>query len=87
MLLNNDTFVLPGWLDELIRTFDDHDRAGLAGSNVLFPDGDYRRRAGSAWSDGSGWNFGRGQDPDEPHLNFCREMDYCSAASIAAPLV
>ena len=83
VFLNNDTFVLPGWLDELIRTFDDHDRAGLVGSKLLFLDGRLQEAGGLIWSDGSGWNFGRGQDPDEPHLNFCREMDYCSAASIA----
>ena len=85
VFLNNDTFVLPGWLDELIRTFDDHDRTGLAGSKLLFPDGKLQEAGGLVWSDGSGWNFGRGRDPDEPHLNFCREMDYCSAASIAVP--
>ncbi|CAN5770703.1 hypothetical protein BH20PSE1_BH20PSE1_02780 [soil metagenome] len=83
VFLNNDTFVLPGWLDELIRTFDDHDKAGLVGSKLLFADGRLQEAGGLIWSDGSGWNFGRGQDPDEPHMNFCREMDYCSAASIA----
>src|SRR5207244_4351982 len=34
------------------------------------------------FSDASGWNYGRGGDPDDPRYSFVREVDYCSAACL-----
>ena len=39
VFLNNDTQVLPGWLDELVLTFAAFPDAGLAGSKLIDPDG------------------------------------------------
>lgn len=83
--LNSDTHVTPGWLDELVATFNRMPGAGLVGSKLLFPDGTLQEAGGIIWEDGSGWNYGRGDDPEKPEYNFMREVDYCSGASIMTP--
>ena len=83
--LNNDTEVMHGWLDELVRTFDTFPGTGLAGSKLIYPDGSLQEAGGIIWQDGSAWNFGRNQDPSLPIYNYAREVDYCSGASIVVP--
>jgi len=85
VLLNNDTYVLPGWLDELIGTFGLFVSVGLVGSKLVYPDGRLQEAGAVVWGDGSGWNLGRDSDPRSPHYNFAREVDYCSGAAIAVP--
>ncbi len=86
VLLNNDTLVLPGWLDKLIETFDVHADAGYVGSKLLNGDGTLQEAGGIFWRDGSAWNFGRNQNASLPEFNFVRRTDYCSGASIALPM-
>jgi O-antigen biosynthesis protein len=83
--LNNDTEVFPGWMDELLRTFENFPGTGLAGSKLLFPDGRLQEAGCVVWNDGSAWNFGRFQDKNNPIFNYAREVDYCSGASIMIP--
>ncbi|MDD5328815.1 MAG: glycosyltransferase [Sulfuricella sp.] len=85
LFLNNDTYVLPGWMDELRGTFDLFPEAGLVGSKLLFPNGVLQEAGGIIWSDASGWNFGRNDDPESPKYCYLREVDYCSGASIMVP--
>jgi GT2 family glycosyltransferase/SAM-dependent methyltransferase/glycosyltransferase involved in cell wall biosynthesis len=81
--LNNDTVVLPGWLSSSVGTFQTFAKVGAVGSKLLFPSGVLQEAGGAIWEDGTGWNVGRGDDPDKPEWNYVREVDYCSGASLA----
>jgi GT2 family glycosyltransferase len=85
VLLNNDAFVLDGWLDALIEPFVTMERVGLVGSKLLMSDGHLQEAGGIYWKDGSAWNFGRNQDPRLPEFNYLKDTDYVSGASIAVP--
>ncbi len=85
IFLNNDTIVLPGWLDSLIQTFKENPTAGLVGSKLVYPGGRLQEAGGIIWKDGGGTNFGRDDDPNKPEYNYLREADYCSGACICIP--
>jgi GT2 family glycosyltransferase len=85
VFLNNDTVPQPGWLDALLATFDEHPGTGLAGAQLLYPDGRLQEAGGLVFRDASGWNYGRFGSPDDPRYGFVREADYCSGAAIAIP--
>lgn len=84
-LLNNDTMVCPGWLDEAVQTFEENEGVGLIGSKLIYPDGDLQEAGGILWSDGSAWNYGHRGDPSASHLNYARQIDYASAAAVLVP--
>ena len=83
VFLNNDTYVLPGWLDYLVETLDANSDIGLVGSKLIFSDGRMQECGGLIFSDGSGWNYGRFDDPRKPEYSYLRDSDYVSGASIA----
>ena len=83
--LNSDTRVCDGWLDELMRTFDDRPEAGLVGSKLFYGDGSLQEAGGFVWRDGSAWNYGRNKSSNRPEFCYAREVDYCSGAAIAVP--
>ena len=85
VLLNNDTIALDGWLDALIDTLESDPGIGLVGSQLIFPSGRLQEAGGIVWRDGSAWNYGRNEDPQDPRYAFARDVDYCSGASIALP--
>ena len=46
VLLNNDTEVTGGWLDELKQAFTRFDKVGAVGSKLLYPDGTLQAAGG-----------------------------------------
>lgn len=83
VFLNNDAMATQGWLEALLATFDQFDGTGLAGARLLYPDGRLQEAGGLVFSDGSGWNYGRFEDPADPRFGYARQTDYCSGAAIA----
>jgi GT2 family glycosyltransferase/glycosyltransferase involved in cell wall biosynthesis len=82
VLLNNDTVVRPGWLEALVSTAEANPAVGVVGAKLVYPDGRLQEAGGVIWADGSGHNYGRDQDPDDPRFNFVRQVDYCSGACL-----
>jgi len=80
--LNNDTLPLQGWLENLVKTFEYYPDAGVAGSLMLDKDGLIQEAGGVIFNDASGYNYGRGKYHHESRFNYCREVDFCSGASI-----
>ncbi|HEX7802863.1 MAG TPA: glycosyltransferase [Pseudoxanthomonas sp.] len=85
VFLNNDTVPQSGWLDALLDTFDTQPDAGLVGAQLVYPDGRLQEAGGVVFSDGSAWNYGRFESPEDPRYASLRDADYCSGAAIAIP--
>lgn len=82
LFLNNDTVVTEAWLTFLLSTFDKHEKVGAVGAKLVYPDGRLQEAGAIVWNDGTGWNYGRGDDAQRPEYNYVREVDYCSAACL-----
>jgi GT2 family glycosyltransferase len=86
VFLNNDTILLPGWLEPLLRVFAEHDDAGAVGGRLLYPDGRLQEAGGIMFADGSAWKYGYGDtDPSAAVYEHFRAVDYCSGCLLATP--
>ena len=82
LFLNNDTQVQENWLQPLIQLIESDDTIGMVGSKLIYPDGYLQEAGGILWKDGSAWNYGNRQNPDDPEYNYVKEADYISGAAI-----
>ncbi len=85
MFLNNDTRVTEGWLSSLVNLIEADSTIGMVGSKLVYPDGRLQEAGGIIWSDGSGWNYGRLDNPDKAEYNYVKDVDYISGAAILLP--
>lgn len=85
VFLNNDTVPQPGWLEAMLDTFTSERDVGLVGAQLLYPDGRLQEAGGVVFADGSGWNYGRRESPEDPRFAYLRDCDYASGAAIALP--
>lgn len=82
LMLNNDTEVTPGWIDELLYPFDHFAEVGMSGAQLLYPNGKLQEAGGIVWGNGDPWNYGRGGNASDPRYNYIRQVDYISGACI-----
>lgn len=85
VMLNNDTEVTSGWLDEMVATFTHFDNVGMVGSKLIYPDGKLQEAGGIVWNTANPWNYGRGKNPLDPRYCYARQADYLSGASFMMP--
>lgn len=83
IILNNDTLLRPNAINAMLDTFEHQVNVGLVGAKLLNADGTVQEAGGIVWRDGSAWNWGRGQNREDPRFNFVRDADYCSGAALA----
>lgn len=86
VMLNNDTEVSAGWLDELLNVFETFDGVGLAGAKLIYPDGSLQEAGGLVWNNGQPVNYGRDGNSKDPRYNYVRQVDYISGACIMLPM-
>lgn len=80
--LNNDACLVRGSVDELVCTLRLFPQCGIAGSQLLYPNGKLQEAGAALLSDGSAMNIGRFDDPNRSEYGYLRVADYCSGASI-----
>ena len=85
LMLNNDTEVSSGWIDELLYVFEHFNDVGMAGAKLLYPNGQLQEAGGIVWNNGDPWNYGREGNPREPRYNYTRQVDYLSGACVMLP--
>ena len=82
LLLNNDVEVHSQAVRTLVDALHHRPSAGAAGARLLYADGSLQEAGSIIWNDGSGWNYGKGADPNSPEFAHVRPVDYCSAACL-----
>ena len=82
VLCNNDIEVTPVWLQSMIVCATLDPKIGVIAPKFVSPDGRVSEAGGILWSDGTGVNYGRGEDPTQFAYEFTREVDYGSAAAL-----
>jgi GT2 family glycosyltransferase len=82
LFLNNDTNVQPDWLQPLVDLLDSDSKIGMTGSKLVYADGRLQEAGGIIWSDASGWNYGRLDDPSLPQYSYVKDVDYISGAAL-----
>ncbi len=82
LFLNNDTQVRLNWLFPLFQIMESDKTIGLAGSKLIGADGLVQEAGGIVFRDGSAINYGRGMSIKNAELNYVRDVDYISGASI-----
>ena len=81
VLLNNDVEVTENWLTTLVDTAYSDKKIGVVGSKILFPDGKLQEFGGVLYSDGTGKNIGKWEDPDRDIYKSLKRASFVSGCS------
>lgn len=81
-LLNNDTLVQKGFLDQLVKTIKENPNVGAVGSKLIYPNHILQEAGCLVYDDHHIVNLGRNQSPDNPEYNYLKKVDYCSGCSL-----
>jgi GT2 family glycosyltransferase/SAM-dependent methyltransferase len=82
VLFNNDTEVTRGWLEAMLDCANSAPDVGVVTPKFIYPDGSLNEAGGIIWRDGTGMNYGRGDEPSRFRYEYRREADYGSAAAL-----
>jgi O-antigen biosynthesis protein len=82
VLCNNDIEVQLGWLEAMLECAESDESVGVVAPKFVSPDGSLSEAGAIIWSDGTGANFGRGDEPGRFQYEYRREVDYGSAAAL-----
>jgi GT2 family glycosyltransferase len=80
VFLNNDTIPHSNWLDALVAYAQDHRRAAVVGSKLLFPDGTIQHAGVVVCQDGNPRHLYAGFPADHPVVNKSRRFQAVTAA-------
>ncbi len=80
VILNDDTVLLPGWLDALAERAYSDPGIGVVGSRLVYPNGTLQEAGSEIFRDGAGQNIGKWDDPARPEYLAARDVQYCSGA-------
>jgi O-antigen biosynthesis protein len=81
-ILNNDTEVQKGFLDELLYVFDNFSNVGAAGSKLLNANGTLQEAGAVVLKNCAIQNIFPKKDFFYPDINYIRKVDYCSGCSL-----
>jgi len=81
-ILNNDTIVLKGFLDELFYVFENYDNVGAVGSLLLNANHSLQEAGSAFLKDYQIHNIVREKTPESPEVNYIYKTDYCSGCSL-----
>ena len=83
LFLNNDTVLLPGWLEPLVAALDEDPAVAAVQPKLLYPDGRLNDAGGLVFAGGEAWVYGKGSlEPDSPEFSCRRAPDYASGACL-----
>ncbi len=85
VLLNDDTIVLPNWLEPMIDDIERLPNVGAVGSVNLSFDDTIEEAGSVIFSNGTTMGVGRDKPADDLEWDFVRECDYISASSMMLP--
>jgi GT2 family glycosyltransferase len=82
LFLNSDALVHPGWLPPLLEVLEGEPDVDAVAPRLLNLDGSLQEAGSLVFRGGRVLNYGDGDDPDQPHYRFRRDVDYASAACL-----
>jgi GT2 family glycosyltransferase/glycosyltransferase involved in cell wall biosynthesis/SAM-dependent methyltransferase len=82
VLCNNDIEMTRNWLQVMLACAESADDIGIVTPKYVYPDGSLNEAGGIIWRDGTGMNYGRGEQPEGFPYEYRRETDYGSAAAL-----